>query len=107
MADATPDAVHVYWRRGCVFCTALRLGLSRAGVETLDHDIWSDPDAAAIVRRHANGDETVPTVVIGDVGLVNPSTHHVVEHLERVAPHLLHAGRGRRRRGLLSRFLGG
>jgi hypothetical protein len=55
----------------------LRRGLDKAGIATVDHDIWDDPDAAAVVRSHANGNETVPTVVIGDVGLVNPSTRQV------------------------------
>ena len=103
----SPDAVHFYWRRGCPFCSMLRRGLDRAGIVTVDHDIWEDPDAAATVRFHANGHETVPTVVIGDVGLVNPSAKQVAEHLEHVAPHLLPDGYERPRSGLLSRLVGG
>jgi glutaredoxin len=86
------DAVHYYWRPGCPFCTMLRRGLDKAGIPTVDHNIWDDPDAAAVVRSHANGNETVPTVVIGDVGLVNPNTRQVAEHLIAHAPHLLPEG---------------
>ena len=35
-------------------------------------DIWQHPDAAEFVRSVANGNETVPTVTVGDVAVVNP-----------------------------------
>ena len=85
----------------------LRRGLGKAGIETVDHDIWRDPQDAATVRSYANGNETVPTVVIGDVGLVNPTTKQVVEHLEHFAPHLLPDGYERSQPGVLSRLFGG
>ena len=34
-------------------------------------------EAAAVVRSVANGNETVPTVTVGDVSMVNPSARHV------------------------------
>lgn len=86
------EAIHYYWRPGCPFCTMLKRGLDRAGVETVDHNIWDDPAAADVVRRHAGGNETVPTVVIGDVALVNPRAADVVDTLRAVAPHLAPAG---------------
>ena len=67
----------------------LRRGLDRRGIITVDHDIWQDPAAAAVVRSFASGNETVPTVVVGDTGLVNPSAREVAELIERTAPHLL------------------
>jgi len=67
----------------------LRRGLDRRGITTVDHDIWQDPTAAAVVRSFAGGNETVPTVVVGDTGLVNPSAREVAELIERTAPHLL------------------
>ncbi len=102
----TTDAVHFYWRPGCMFCSMLRRGLDKAGIETVEHNIWDDPDAAAIVRSHANGNETVPTVVIGDVGLVNPSAAQVADLLGRLAPHLLPDDVGEPRPGLIGRLLG-
>jgi mycoredoxin len=101
------DAVHYYWRPGCPFCSMLRRGLDKAGIETIDHNIWENQDDAATVRFYANGNETVPTVVIGEVGMVNPSAKQVAEHLERFAPHLLPEGYEAPQSGLLSRLLGG
>ena len=85
----TPDSVNYYWRPGCPFCTMLRRGLDKAGIQTVDHNIWDDPEAAATVREHAGGNETVPTVVIDGVGMVNPSASDVAEYLMKTAPHLL------------------
>lgn len=67
------NAVTVFWRPGCPFCATLRWGLERAGIATTEVNIWEDPDGAATVRRVAGGNETVPTVFVGDTPLVNPS----------------------------------
>lgn len=45
---------------------------------TEDHDIWADEDAAAFVRAHARGNETVPTVDVAGTVLVNPSAGEVL-----------------------------
>jgi len=76
-------SVTVYWRRGCPFCASLRRGLRRAGVPTSEVDIWADPTAAAFVRGHAGGNETVPTVDVAGTVLVNPSAHEVAERAAR------------------------
>jgi len=77
--DGAPaPTITVYWRRGCPFCGSLRRGLKRVGLPTREKDIWSDPEAAAFVRAHAGGNETVPTVAIGGTVLVNPSVRQVV-----------------------------
>ena len=86
-----PEAIHFYWRPGCPFCTMLRRGLDKRGISTTDYDIWSDAGAAAIVRKFANGNETVPTVIIGETGFVNPSAKAIEDYLQRHAPHLLPA----------------
>ena len=70
--------VTVYWRPGCPFCRSLRRGLKQTGLPTQEVNIWSDPEAAAFVRTHAGGNETVPTVAIGQSVLVNPSARQVV-----------------------------
>jgi hypothetical protein len=71
-------------------------------------DIWRDPSAAAIVRSVADGNETVPTVVIGSTALVNPSARRVVDTVQRLAPgHAVaggtaeQAGRSGRRRAVM------
>ncbi len=68
-ADGTPA---VYWRPGCSFCLRLRVSLGLAGREAVWVDISRDRDAAARVRSVNGGDETVPTVFIGDQSRTNP-----------------------------------
>ncbi len=73
-----PDVVEFYTRTGCPFSLALSWKLRRRRVPVRFHDIWADPEAAAFVRSVAGGNETVPTVVVGDVVLVAPSARRVV-----------------------------
>jgi len=77
--DVTVDArkIVIYTRPGCPYCFTLRAGLRRAGLAFREINIWDDPDAAAFVRSVASGNETVPTVVVGDVHMVNPSARRV------------------------------
>ena len=88
MIQTNPTATNVelMWRPGCPFCGSLRRGLRRAGVAPLEHDIWSSPDAAARVREATGGDETVPTVFVGDRALVNPSVRQVVDAIRAADP---------------------
>jgi hypothetical protein len=44
-------------------------------------DIWRDPSAAATVRGIADGNETVPTVVVGGQSRVNPGPEWVLAQL--------------------------
>ncbi len=69
----------VYTRPGCPYCFTLRAGLRRAGLTFREIDIWKDREAAAFVRSVANGNETVPTVTVGQISLVNPSARRVRE----------------------------
>ncbi len=82
-AIPTTDPITFYWRPGCGFCMMLDRKLSKLGVPMHKRNIWDDPDAAATVRSLANGSETVPTVVIGDVSMVNPSAKQVVAAIGR------------------------
>ncbi len=72
------SGIVVYWRPGCVFCVLLRRQLKNAGVSTEERNIRDDPEFAAFVRRHANGNETVPTVDVAGTVMVNPSVKQVV-----------------------------
>ena len=74
--------ITVYIRPGCPYCFTLRRGLRRAGLYFREINIWDDADAAAFVRSVANGNETVPTVTVGEVAMVNPSLKQVVAALE-------------------------
>lgn len=80
--DGAPNPaqpVRVYWRPGCMFCATLVRSLLRAGLEPEMRNIWEDDDAAAFVRANAGGNETVPTVSVGDRILVNPPADVVLE----------------------------
>ncbi len=80
--DGMTDEVTVYWRPGCVFCIKLRTQLRLARIPYRKVDIWRDPEAAAFVRSVADGNETVPTVVVGDhPAMVNPSVRRIREAL--------------------------
>jgi mycoredoxin len=82
MADT--DIV-MYARPGCPFCTMLRADLAAAGLSYRERNIWQDPAAAAAVRAAANGNETVPTINIGDVWMVNPSVEEIQQVLHAAA----------------------
>jgi mycoredoxin len=73
------EAVKLYWRPGCVYCKRLRTKLRRAQVQVDEINIWEDPDGAAFVRSVTGGDETVPTVRIGTLSLVNPSPRRLIK----------------------------
>ncbi|MFG1767161.1 glutaredoxin domain-containing protein [Micromonospora parva] len=62
----------VYWRPGCRYCLQLRFSLGRLARRAHWVDIWHDPAAAATVRTAAGGNETVPTVMLGEQAVVNP-----------------------------------
>lgn len=55
----------------------LRLGLLLRRVRIDQVNIWKDPEAAALVRSVADGNETVPTVVIDGEAMVNPTPGQV------------------------------
>ncbi len=86
------DAIDFYWRPGCGFCMMLERSLGKAGIPFAKFNIWDEPDYAATVRKHANGNETVPTVVINGVAMVNPSAAEVMSVISTTAPHLLPDG---------------
>ncbi|MFI6234938.1 glutaredoxin domain-containing protein [Micromonospora sp. NPDC050784] len=71
-ASAVDGRPIVYWRPGCHYCLRLRFSLGRLARRAHWVDIWHDPAAAAAVRAVAGGNETVPTIVLGDQAVVNP-----------------------------------
>jgi len=93
----------MYWRPGCPFCSSLRSRLRRTGLPVREVDIWTDPDARAFVRSVANGNETVPTVTVGTVTVVNPSAGQVLALARTELPSLVPEPRDRP--GLLNRLL--
>jgi mycoredoxin len=84
--DPGHPVVDFYWRPGCGFCWNLKRKLHKAGVAMAEHNIWEDPDAAAVVRGAARGNETVPTVGLGGEYLVNPTAAQVQALVGRHGP---------------------
>lgn len=103
---ATLETIHVYWRPGCPFCMSLDRALRDIEIPIERHNIWEDPDAAAFVRSVANGNETVPTVTVGDESMVNPSAKQVAAAVARVAPDQAEAMASVTSPGPLGRLLG-
>lgn len=67
----------IYWRPGCQYCLRLRFTLIGAARKASWVNIWADPEAAAAVRAVADGNETVPTVVVDGESRVNPGPRWV------------------------------
>lgn len=78
--------VTVYWRPGCPFCARLRHDLHAMGLPSREINIWTDRVAAARVRSVADGNETVPTVLVGEHALVNPSAAEVLARIRQAVP---------------------
>jgi mycoredoxin len=86
------DEVVIYWRPDCVFCLNLLLRLAFTPLRYRKVDIRKDPGARAFVRSVANGNETVPTVVVAGRALVNPSKRQLISTVQMHAPHALGTG---------------
>jgi mycoredoxin len=104
MTPTAPNVIVVYRRPGCMACSALVRQLDRRGVPHRCVDIWQDPTAAARVRSAANGNETVPTVGIGTVMLVNPNVHAVLAVATDLAPPAVPAAYQPPERGRIGRW---
>jgi len=84
----------------------LQRKLDKLGINRVEHNIWEDPSNAATVRQLANGNETVPTVVIGGQGFVNPSAGTLVAYLGEHHPQLLPDGFEAPEPGMAGRLVG-
>ena len=72
----------MYTTTWCGYCRRLKDQLSRAGIPFAEIDIEQDEDAAEVVMRVNNGNQTVPTVVFADgTALTNPSLAEVAEQI--------------------------
>jgi glutaredoxin len=87
--DQKQDQIVMYWRPDCVFCLDLILRLTFTRLRYRKVDIRRDAAARAFVRSVADGNETVPTVVVAGRALVNPSKRQLIEAVRRYAPHAL------------------
>ena len=85
-APTTRPVTTVYWRPGCGFCTRLLRDLDELRLPHERVNIYEAVEGATFVRSVANGNETVPTVRVGDVALINPTRDDVVLEVVEVAP---------------------
>ena len=65
------NTIDFYWRPGCPFCMNLESKLNKLDLPLNKKNIWDDKSHAATVRSIADGNETVPTVVIGKAKTVS------------------------------------
>ncbi len=56
----------MYTTTWCGYCTRLKGQLGREGISFQEVNIEEHPDAAGIVERVNNGNQTVPTLVYAD-----------------------------------------
>ena len=72
----------MYTTTWCGYCTRLKAGLHREGIEYDEVNIELDDDAAGVVMNANGGHRTVPTVVFRDgTALTNPTLAQVKAQL--------------------------
>jgi mycoredoxin len=79
------SAVTMYSTQWCGYCHRLRSQLDREGIAYDVVDIEKTPEAAALVERVNNGNQTVPTLVYSDGSAqTNPSVAAVKAKLAAI-----------------------
>lgn len=79
-------AFTMYSTPWCGYCHRLRGQLDREGITYDVVDIEQQPDAAALVEKVNNGNQTVPTLVYSDGSAqTNPSLAQVKAKIESLA----------------------
>jgi mycoredoxin len=82
----TSPAFTMYSTPWCGYCHRLRSQLDREGISYEVVDIEQVPDAASLVERVNNGNQTVPTLVYADGSAqTNPSVAQVKAKLATLA----------------------
>jgi mycoredoxin len=88
-ADSTSTpapVVTMYSTQWCGYCHRLKSQLDREGIAYEVVDIERVPDAASIVEKVNNGNQTVPTLVYADGSAhTNPSVAQVKAKLDELA----------------------
>jgi mycoredoxin len=84
--DEVTATLTMYSTQWCGYCHRLRSQLDREGIGYEVVDIERVPDAAHIVERVNNGNQTVPTLVYSDgTAQTNPSLAEVKAKLSSLA----------------------
>lgn len=76
------SAFTMYSTPWCGYCHRLKRQLDKAGISYTEVDIEQEPEAAGVVERINNGNQTVPTVVFADgTAMTNPSLVEITDKL--------------------------
>ena len=78
------ETIELYTRPRCPYCFRLRRRLRKHRIEFREINIWNDAQARDRVRAIGRGNETVPTVRVGDRWLINPTVEDVTAELSRM-----------------------
>jgi len=75
-------AFTMYSTPWCGYCHRLKGQLKRAGIKFHEVDIEQQPEAAELVEKVNNGNQTVPTVVFPDgTAMTNPSLAEIADKI--------------------------
>jgi mycoredoxin len=77
----------LFWRPGCGFCVRLARALDAMDIDPELRNIWEEPDSAEFVGSVNRGNELVPTLVVGEAVLSNPSADEVRAALAGSSPY--------------------
>ncbi|MGQ4538490.1 glutaredoxin domain-containing protein [Dermabacteraceae bacterium P7074] len=80
------DHAIIFWRPGCPYCARLQTAIRGEKPHITWVNIWRDKDAAAFLRSLNDGNETVPTAVVGEQVLVNPAFSDINRALDLAQP---------------------
>lgn len=81
-ATPAPGSVVMYSTTWCGYCRRLKTQLTGAGIPFTEVNIETEPEAAELVERVNEGNQTVPTLVFPDgSAATNPSLAQVQERL--------------------------
>jgi glutaredoxin len=78
-----PDYIVMYGVQWCPDCSRARRVLKRYGIEYKEIDIDRESGAEAKMRSLNGGSGKVPTLIIGEETLIEPSDHDLTSALRR------------------------
>jgi len=75
----------IYTTEWCGYCQRLKKQLASLEVEFVEINIEEHPEAAQIVEKVNEGNQTVPTLVFSDgTAMTNPSAQSVISKLDEL-----------------------
>ncbi|MFD6095972.1 mycoredoxin [Nocardiopsis flavescens] len=86
MTSTATDQFTMYTTPWCGYCKRLKSQLAREGITGREVNIEEHPEAADLVMKVNNGNQTVPTVVFSDgAAMTNPSLAQVKQKLAELS----------------------